>query len=187
MSKIILGFTGPIASGKDVSKKYLIEKYGASAFRFSTVMRDLLVRLGLEINRYNLSHLSTSLRQTFGEDLFARTVARDVRGAETDLIVVDGIRRLADIEHLKDIPGFHLVAIDADPRVRFERLVTRNENVGDNTKTFEQFQRDASELETEISIPIVMEQAALKIDNSTSFAALYAQIDKIIADIKNKL
>jgi len=184
MPKIILGFSGPMASGKDVSKKHLIEKYGATGFRFSTIMREVLVRLDLEVNRYNLVHLSQSLRQTFGENLFARTMAKDVRASDAELIVVEGIRRLADIEYLKSVPGFYLVSINADPRVRHARLVARNENVGDADKSFEQFQRDAVELETEASIPGVMQEAKFQIDNSGSFAKLYEQLDKIIADIR---
>jgi hypothetical protein len=41
MSKIILGFTGPIASGKEVAKKYIETKYGASSFKFSTILRNI--------------------------------------------------------------------------------------------------------------------------------------------------
>lgn len=183
MSKIIVGFTGPIASGKDASKKYLEEKYQGKSFRFSTVMRDILSRLDLEINRVNLSNVSRCLRETFGEDLFAKTMARDVMADPTEVIIVDGIRRLADIAYLKNVPGFHLISIDADPKIRHTRLINRGENADDANKTFDQFLAD-HQLETELSIPAVMAEANFRINNDENFADLYEQIDKIISEIK---
>lgn len=184
MSKIIIGFTGPIASGKDASKKYLEEKYQGQSFRFSTVMRELLTRLSLEINRKNLSDISRCLRETFGEDLFAKTMAKDVMADPAEMIIVDGIRRLADIAYLKDVPGFHLISIEADIKIRYERLTKRGENADDSKKTFEGFLAD-HQLETELSIPAVMAEADFQINNNGSFADLYRQIDEIISTIKN--
>jgi dephospho-CoA kinase len=184
MSKIILGFTGLMASGKDVSKKYLEERYGAKSFKFSTVMRELLQRLGLEIKRSNLVSISYSLRQTFGEDLFSKVMAKDVNAAPEEIIVVDGIRRLTDIQYLKDLPGFYLISIEADPKIRYDRAVARNENVGDAEKTFEQFLLDHQQMETEASIPSVMEKAEITVNNNGTLDELYAQIDKIITAIK---
>jgi len=182
MAKIILGFTGQIASGKDVSKKYLEEKYGAKSFRFSIIMRELLNRLGLEINRYNLVSLSLCLRQTFGEDLFAKTMAKDVAADPAEIIVVDGIRRLADIEYLKKVPGFHLISIDADPKIRYDRLIKRNENKGDSEKTYEKF-LDDEKLETEASIPAVMAKAEIALNNDGTLENLYRQIDSLMASL----
>lgn len=185
MTKIILGFTGPMASGKGICKKYLEEKYGANSFRFSTVMRELLKRLNLEINRPNLVNISYCLRQTFGENLFAKVMAEDVKNSDKQLVVVDGIRRLADIEYLKKIPGFHLISIDADIKIRHERLVKRNENIGDTKKTLEQFARDHLEMETETSIPSVMAEAELSLNNDGDLDELHKQID-LIMDKLNK-
>ena len=75
MSKIILGFAGHIASGKDVCKKYIMEKYGASSHRYSTVLRDILNRLYLPIDRNNMQDLSLDLRNRFGGDILARLTA----------------------------------------------------------------------------------------------------------------
>lgn len=183
MSKIIIGFTGPIASGKDASQKYLSEKYGAISFRFSTIMRDILQRLSLEINRLNLSRLSSILRENFSEDLFAKVIANDVNNSPAKLIIVDGIRRQADIKYLRDIPNFYLVGINADPEIRYKRLIKRKENIGDENKTYKQFIAD-HQLETELSIPVIMAQANYQINNDLSLENLYQQLDKIILSIK---
>jgi dephospho-CoA kinase len=92
MPKIIIGLAGEIASGKDVTKKYLEINYGASCHRFSTILRDILNRLYLPIKRENMQDISTFLRQRFGEDLLAKIITEDVKNDPHEIVVVDGIR-----------------------------------------------------------------------------------------------
>lgn len=177
--KKILVFTGLPSAGKGTATKYLVEKYQVQSFRFSTIMRDVLDRLYLEQSRENISHISTVLRQNFSEDIFAKVMAEDVSRAENKIVVVDGARRLADIEYLGRLPGFQLVAIEADMKKRYERLIIRGENSDDNSKTWEQFQADHN-LETELSIPELISKATTVIDNNGSLDDLYKQLGQLI-------
>jgi len=183
MKKIIIGLVGEIASGKDVTKKYLEKNYGASCHKFSTILRDLLKRLYLPINRENLQDISTILRQRFGEDLLARIIAEDVSNDPHEMIVVDGIRREEDIAYLKKIPGFSLVSLEVAPEKRYERLVKRNENEGDAEKTYEQFLADGRK-ETELTIPAIMAKAEYAIDNNGSLLELNKQIENIVITLE---
>ena len=74
MKKIILGFSGLMASGKGTAAKYVQEAYGASTYRFSTMLRNTLDRFYLPHTRDNLINISEVLRQTFGEDMMAKTM-----------------------------------------------------------------------------------------------------------------
>jgi len=179
MKKIIFGFVGPLASGKGTSAAYLKEKYGANTYRFSTMLRDIVTRLHLEINRDNLIKMSEAIREKFGEETMAKTMAQDVADDPQEIVVVDGIRRPADIEYLNKNPDFVLVAIDADIEKRYERIIKRGENTDDTTKTFEQFQAD-HQRSTELTIPEVMAHAKEKINNNGSFEDLYNQLDKLV-------
>jgi dephospho-CoA kinase len=179
MSKIILGLVGPSASGKETAKKYLVERYKAKDCRFSTILRDVLNRIAVPVSRENLQKLSTVLRANFGENLLAKAIVMDASKFDAEVVVVDGVRRPTDIEHLQELPNFFLIKIDADPKLRYERLVKRNENDGDDKKTFEQFLKD-HEAEADSLVPAVMASAQYSIDNSDSFENLYKQIDEII-------
>ena len=119
VNKIILGFVGPLASGKGTICQYLKEKHGASVFRFSTMLRDVLNRLYLEISRDNMQNLSSALRQTFGDDLLASVIANDVKNEKNEFIVIDGVRREPDIKYLKDFPNFYLIEIKADQKINW--------------------------------------------------------------------
>jgi dephospho-CoA kinase len=177
--KKIIALVGPFACGKDVVKKYLENKYQAKSVKFSQILRDVLVRLSLTVNRENLINLSTILRQNFGEDLLAKVIAEDAKNLESGIVILDGARRKSDILYAKDIGGFVLIAIDAELENRYERMKRRNENEGDSQKTFEEFISDHTK-ETEKTIPDLMKEAKFKIDNNGSLEDLYKKIDEIV-------
>lgn len=182
MSKVIIGLVGSLASGKETTKKYLIQKYSAQDCRFSSILRDVLERVAVSNSRENLQKISTVLRANFGEDLLSKAIASDASKLNADVVVIDGVRRFTDIEHLKDLPNFVLVKIDADPKIRYERMKLRNENAGDDKKTFEQFIKD-HEAEADKQIPEVMKGAKYAIDNSGTLEELYKNLDELIKKV----
>ncbi len=178
--KIILGITGEIASGKTTITEYIKKHHGGVSFRFSTMLRDCLKRIHVEESRENLQHLSTFLRGQYGEDLMSKVIAKDVEAATNALIIVEGIRRQSDVAYLKELDGFHLIAVDADLRTRYERIIQRSENPDDQGKTFETFQAEQSQ-ESEGKIQEIMEEAEVVINNNGDLDALYKQVDSIIS------
>lgn len=180
MDKIIIGIVGENVSGKTTMTNYLIEKYGAVSFRFSDMLSDILRRVHLEKNRENLQKLSTLLRQNFAEDIMSKTLAKDVELADAKIIVTEGVRRPTDITYLKDMPGFHLVAIQTDMRMRFDRLAGRDEKPDDKTKTWEEFQTEAGH-ESEQKIQEIAATAEVTIDNNGTIDEMYKQIDDMMA------
>lgn len=182
MAKIIIGTVGQIACGKEAIKKYLANKYNVKSCRFSDSLRDIVKRIDVPESRENLQKLSTVLRSAFGEDLLARVISVDTSKIDADIVIADGIRRMADIKYLKELPNFYLIRVDVDVKIRYERMKTRNENVGDKDKTFEQFLAEEN-YETEKTIPEVMNYAKISISNNGTLEEMYLQVDKIIEQI----
>lgn len=183
--KFVLGFVGEMACGKGTAARYCKKRYGAPSLRFSTILRETLDRVYLPHTRDNMVFLSETLRGHFGDDVLANAMARDVKKEKKKFITVDGIRRPADIVHLKKFPHFYLVALKAGPRVRFERMRERRENQDDATKTWPQFQKDGKR-STEITIREVIKHADFVIDNNGSFHEFYEQIDEIVKKLKKR-
>ncbi len=177
--KVIFGFAGLIASGKGTVASYFEEQHQASTYKFSTMLRNLLDRIYVPQNRDNIIKISEAIRTLFGEDIMAKTIAHDVDNANNTIIVVDGIRRLADIEYLKKLPHFVMVEIFANPETRYTRLTQRGENADDTTKTYEQFLND-HQRSTELSILEVIPFAKERIDNNGTEADLYRQLDDLV-------
>lgn len=185
MSKIILGFAGQMASGKDTAADYIEEKYNGKNYSFSDMLGDVLKRYHLDKNRDNLIKISEAMREYFGEDILAKTMAHDVEKDNHQIISISNVRRQADIKYLQEIPGFVLVKIFADPKIRYERLVGRGDKTDDKTKTYEQFLEDHKR-STEITIEEVANQAQEIIDNNGTLEDLYKQIDTLIYNYGNQ-
>ncbi len=177
--KIIIGLVGKIAAGKGTVADYFVNKYKAEVFSFSQSLRDILERMHAEISRANMQKLSTALRQNFGEDLLAKIMAGDVESTSNKVIIVDGIRRMADIAYLQNFSNFIMVSVETDIKKRYERLIKRTQNNDDTKKTYEQFLID-EKAETEKEIPLVMENSQEKIDNNGDLKNLEEQLEKII-------
>ena len=179
MSKIIFGFVGEIASGEGTAVHYLEETHHAVPFGFSGMLRDVLNRLYLPHTRDNMIGLSVWIREHFGEDTMAHTMAQDVEKNPAAFIAIEGIRRPADIDYLKKMPGFHLIEITADPRIRFERLCARAQNPDDASKTWEEFEKDAQK-PTEVSIREIARDATERVDNNGTVEELRKQLDDLV-------
>lgn len=178
-NKIIIGLVGEIASGKDTVAEYLKQKYDSETISFSKPLRDILDRLFLPQNRENMANLGFDLRTRFGQDLLAKAIAEEIKVSDKNMMCLPNVRLESDITYLKEMPGFFLIAVSTEPKIRYERLIHRGQNPDDKTKTWEQFLKD-SKLSTEIHIQDLMGKAKFNLDNNGSLVDLYAQIDELM-------
>lgn len=182
MAKIILGLVGQAGCGKGTMADLLVKEYGAAYFRFSNILGDVLKRLSLEKTRDNLIKISGALRQTFGEDILSYVLEKDAILAPEEVIVVDGIRRAEDITAMEPSPYFKLIAIDANPKLRFERMKKRGEKAGEADMTWEQFLAE-EQRETEVTIPMVMARAAVTVSNDGTREAFEQRIRALMKEL----
>jgi len=184
MTKYIFGFTGKMASGKDTAANYFIVKHGAERIKFSTPLRDMLDRMYLPHTRDNMQELSRILREQFGQDILANVIAQDAKSAAQPILVIDGVRRPADVKELKEHKGFRLIALDAPAEVRFERMKKRKENPDDAKKSWDQFRID-EKADAELLVPEIMKMADYTVDNSGDVASMHEQLEEIYIKITN--
>ncbi|MDD5043486.1 MAG: hypothetical protein PHD51_02325 [Patescibacteria group bacterium] len=183
-NNIIIGLAGKIACGKETVGKYILQKNPAGTkIKFSDPLRQALDIFNIPKTRENLQDVSTILRGKFGEEILAEAMYKLTTNSPAPLVIVDGVRRLADIKKLKELNNFYLIYIKTDAAKRYKRYITRGENVGEAEMTYEQFKnRDGAE--TEEQIESLEKEADFIIDNDDDFDDLYKQIDKILEKIK---
>lgn len=120
---MVIGLTGPNASGKGETARYLKSK----GFRYrslSDILRDEAKRLGIEPLRENLIRLGNQLRQEKGAAVLALRVIKKLLAGKD--YIVDSIRNPAEIEALREIKGFFLIGLDTPAETRFKRGLERN-------------------------------------------------------------
>ncbi|MFA6305021.1 MAG: AAA family ATPase [Patescibacteria group bacterium] len=183
--KIILGFVGKLASGKGTIAKYLSEHHQAEVLMFSQPLRDVLDRFYLPQTRGNMQGVSKSLREALGQDVIAKVIAEDAKKSAASLLAVDGVRRPMDIVFLRELPGFYLIKVETDQKIRYTRMTKRGQNPDDHTTTFEEFQKkDIAEAES--LIDEVAKDAKFAIDNNGTFEELYKQLEEILINIQSE-
>ena len=183
MDKIIIGLVGEAASGKGTVAKYLVEKYGARTFAFSTAMKDCVKRLHLPLSREIIAKFSTLTRQAYGDDLYAKVVAEDCKEADVAMIVVDGIRLKADMTELKQLAGFHLLYVTAPVETRWQRARGRGEKAGESEMSLDDFKKEEL-LPTELAIKEIGASAEFTVDNSGKMDELFTSTESIVEYIK---
>lgn len=179
---MIIGLVGFVASGKGTIVKYLVDRYHGVSLKFSDILRDILDRLYEDQSRENMSHLGTWIRQEFGNDTLIRTILKDLEKKTGDLFILDGIRSHAEADVLLNRQDARLWAIDCDMRMRYERIIKRGENPGEQELTFDRFVAQ-HDLPSEKEIAGIMDRAHVHIHNGGDLAALYAQIDQHMTGI----
>lgn len=184
--KIVVGVAGKLASGKGTVTGYIVEQYAAEKTRSSDPLRATLDIFDIPQSRENLDSLSTFLRATYGEDTIARAVARVLRQSNASVAIFDGMRRLVDIEAIRSFEHSLFIYVEADQKIRYDRCRQRNENVGDDTMSFEVFQQKDNE-EPQQQIEALREYADIVIDNSGSRDELMAQISEHVDVVIQKM
>ena len=132
---MLIGLTGKYAAGKGTVAKAL-EGRGFDYHSCSDILREELQVRGVAESREALLALGNELRRAGGPGELARRLTPRLRAGGDHII--DSIRNPAEVEVLRALPGFVLLVVDAEPRVRFERLRQRA-RIGD-PETFEAFQ-----------------------------------------------
>ena len=136
---VIIGITGTIGAGKGTVVDYLINKKGFKHFSARGFLVEEIERRGLVNNRDSMVLVGNDLRSKFGsgyvaEELFKRALEFGQNA------VIESLRTVGEIESLRSKGNFVLLAIDADPKLRYERVSERGTTT-DNV-TFERFLSD---------------------------------------------
>lgn len=135
----------------------------------------------MDVTRANMQQLSGILRSAYGQSILSEVAKKAIDASSRRVVVIDGARRISDLEGIDSDPDFRLLYIDADVRVRYDRIVRRAQNRGDNEKTFEDFCRE-EQGEAESSIKSLKKHAHTVIDNDSGEAEFYAAIDAFVAE-----
>jgi dephospho-CoA kinase len=134
----IIGLTGTIGAGKKTVKGIIEKKFNCYSVTLSDIIKAEIERRKGTLNRSTLQNMGNELRKKYGSHILAM-LAVEYLPKQKEIIVIDGIRNPGEVEYLKKKYGenFKLLAVDASPEIRFERLVKRGGKK--DPKTWEEF------------------------------------------------
>jgi dCMP deaminase len=119
---MIFGLTGRNASGKGEAAKFFRSK-GFHFLSLSDVIREELQRRGHEVSRENLIQMGRELRSDHGNGYLAQRIFQRLEPDQN--YIIDSFRHPDEVAVFRTRPDFHLLAISAEPELRFERIRRR--------------------------------------------------------------
>lgn len=151
---MIIGITGTDGAGKGTVVEYLIQK-GFTHYSARDLWVEEIKRHGLEINRANMRLMANKLRKKHGNDFLITEYLERKRRDQKDNVIIESIRTMAEAHTLKKAGGV-LLAVDANPKIRYQRV---QERASESDKvTFEEFMSQ-EELEMRDPDPNGMQKA----------------------------
>lgn len=124
---LVIAFTGLPGSGKSEAVRVARER-DVPVIRMGDFILEEVQRRGHPPDEEHIGPVATGMRNEHGADVWARRTLERLPAATADgrapLVVIDGVRSLAEIERFRSELGaaFVLVAIDAADELRHERL-----------------------------------------------------------------
>ncbi|WP_202318854.1 AAA family ATPase [Archaeoglobus neptunius] len=179
----VIAFVGYPLSGKSTAAE-VARDLGIPVVVMGDVVREEVMRRGLELTDGNLGRVASELRQTEGMDAIAKRCIPRIREAagEKDVVVVDGIRGIAEIERFRKVFGddFILIAIESPLEVRFERAKTRkrSDDVGRIEDLMERDRREES-----WGLKEAMEIADFTVENTGDYEDFIETVREILLKI----
>lgn len=182
----VIGIVGLQASGKTEIASIFLD-LGASRVRMGDIAIQEVKNRGLDINEENVAEAASELRENEGMDAVAKRCIPLIKekGKNSDAVVVDGIRGIAEVERFKEEFGenFTLISVEAPAETRFERTIARKRE--DDTKDLNSFlKKDKRELSW--GLEEAMRSPDYRIVNDGSLEDLRKETSKIFAEIMNK-
>lgn len=121
---IIIGITGTLGAGKGTVVDYLTNQKGFVHFSVRAFISRELEQRGMPVNRDTLTALANELRAKNSPSFIIEELYKEAYQLRKNC-VIESIRTPGEIEALRSKPNFFLLAVDADPRIRYNRIRKR--------------------------------------------------------------
>jgi dephospho-CoA kinase len=142
-------------SGKSVVDD-VAENLGFSIVIMGDIIREEVVKRGLKPTSENLGKIMLQLRKEEGQAAVAKKCIPEIKRANGQGIIVDGIRSLAEVQLFRrTFPKFILLSIHSSPKTRLHRIFNRRRSDAPSNWTIFA-DRDCRELNVGIGPVIAM-------------------------------
>ena len=182
---IIIGITGTIGAGKGTLVEYLIREKNFVHYSVRGFLMEEIAKRNLPVNRDTMVSVANELREKNSPSYIIDCLFEQAKWSGKNA-VIESIRSVGEVESLRKQKGFLLLAVDADPKIRYERIVKRKSET-DHVSYNEFLQNEQREMtatdpnKQNLSKCIAM--ADYTLCNNLSVNELYNELERIISKI----
>ncbi len=178
---MIVGLTGSYGAGKGSVAEYLVNHNGFAHFSARTFITHALEKEGLGTDRDSMIAMGNKLRAEYGPSYIFEQLVQMAKDHGGDA-VVESVRTVTEAEYVRSQGGV-VLGVDADPQVRYHRIVARGSET--DHVTFEEWKaQEQSESNpddpTKQDVFGALRASDAIIQNSTTLEDLYREVDAFV-------
>ena len=178
----IIGITGTIGAGKGTIVDYLVNNYDFKHYSVRNYLIEEAKKQNLPLNRDTYVEIANKLRRNHSPSYIIDELYKEALTDGNDAII-ESIRTEGEIDSLRKKGDFILWAVDAEPKIRYNRIVTRkSETDRISFETFllnEQREMNADD-PTKQNIAACIRKADVVLINNDNYEKLFEQIEKYL-------
>ena len=176
----VIAIAGMPGAGKAVASN-IARKLGIHIFVCGDVVREEAKKRKIVATPENFGKLMLEMRQVEGPSVMIKRFLPRIADVKSKIVIVEGLRSIDELESLMENFDITLLAIHANPKQRFQRLINRGR--GDDPTTIDEFNaRDSRELS--LGVRSVIALADYVIMNDSTIEKFQQKLD---AFFKNQL
>jgi dephospho-CoA kinase len=157
--KKVLAISGMPGAGKGIASE-AARQLGYDILILGDVIREETEHRGLEPTPKNVGAVMLEIRAKEGPAVVAKRLLPKIENCHSDYVVVEGVRSLNELTELRKAYEVVTIALHASPKIRFQRLVSRNRS--DDPKDWGTFyERDIRELDVGLGHVIALADVVL--------------------------
>ena len=175
----ITGITGTLGAGKGTIVDYLVKEKGFNHFSVRQYLTGEMEKQGLANNRDNMVVTANNLRAKYSPSFIIEELYKLAK-EKGENAVIESIRTPGEIDFLKKQGYFLLLAIDADPKIRYERIIDRKSSTDDidfNTFVANEKREFTSDDPNKQNLKKCIDQADIVLNNDGTINDLYQQLE----------
>ncbi|MCK9302071.1 MAG: AAA family ATPase [Bacteroidales bacterium] len=178
---IVVGITGTIGAGKGTIVNFLVVKYGFKHFSVRNFISKEILKRGLKVDRDSLTAVANELRAKHSPSYIIDCLYEEALKTGENCII-ESIRTPGEIEALRKKEFFTLVAVDADPKVRYNRIIARaseTDHVSFETFLANEQREYSTDNPNKQNLKKCIELADYYVENNGTVEDLYKKLEKI--------
>lgn len=176
---LIIGITGTLGAGKGTIVDYLVKQKEFEHYSVREYLVENIKKQGLPLNRDSMVVTANALRAKHNPAFIIQELYK-LAMLKNHNAVIESIRTPGEIDYLKKQGDFILLAVDADPHIRFERITNRQSSTDDiDFETFiENENREMSTTDpNKQNLKKCIELADIVLNNDGTVEDLYDQLE----------
>lgn len=182
---ITIGITGTLGAGKGTIVDYLVQNKGFVHYSVRSFITEEIKRRNMPVNRDSMTEVGNDLRAQHSPSYIVEQLYAQAQASGCNCII-ESVRTPGEIAALRGKSNFYLFAVDADPKVRYERAVLRGsetDHVSYETFIANEQREMTSDDPNKQNLRVCIEQADFRFDNGGSIEDLHRQVEEVLKQI----